>query len=1042
MYSLTTWFINNPVASKLAMVFIIVSGILSFPLLDKEFFPKHDTKTIKITVPYPSAGPDEVEKQICQRIEEAVKELGGIEEVRSVSREGLGSVTIEIKKGEDTARLLNEVKASVESIDSFPSSSEVPRIVEERSKSTIMGLQLSGNLSERDLKELGEEIREEIASIPSVAIAELRGTRDYEISIEISQDTLLKYNLTFEDIANSIRSYSLNVPAGKIRSAGGDIILQAKAQANSAQDFEIIPVKRNIDGTVLRLGDIANIIDGFDDSDIYSFLNKVPSLELWISSQSNPNILKISSDVKDYISKKNNSLSGDVKLQVWWDASDSFRGRLDTLIYNGLGGLFLVFIVLLVFLRPALAMWVCSGIAVAFLGSIWLLVMTPISLNIISMFAFIMILGIVVDDAIIVGESVHSKQIELNDKKIGAIEGVKSVIMPVWFAVLSTMIFFIPFFYIGDGPEPKNIATPVLLALIFSLFESLFLLPSHLGNSKNWFNLFYDFLIPVRFKKIISYLETKRVYISSLLPYFANNYYRNLLVYTIGARKITIIFFLLLFIISVSILKAGWLPFSFFPRVSSDYLSIKIDFPESISFNHLTKMAEGVEEKSYSFKSIINSEYKYNLVKGIQISAYGAVIRSTLQIDGSNDRPVSAHILSKRLLKHLGNVNGAKNINVSSNWFNIPKPIEYVIRSNNQSHLKLFSDDLALELSKISGIYNISTTLDEPSSEVNFTLKDNSDDYSITFAEILNQIRHAFYGYEIQRIPQLREDVKVFLRFSREDRSNEQTLKNMYVRTNEGISANRHTPLSNIINIEHVDTYKKVERLDLKRVVRLGADVESEYSPKNLRKIIDAEIIKKLNYKYPSVEVAIEGEQQENEEFIKQVFLFLFLSMIGIYGIMAIMFRSYWQPLLVLTAVPFGYMGAIFGHTIIGVNISMFSVLGMIACAGVVVNDNVVLIDKINKLRANGLSVRRSVLNGAIQRFRPIVLTSVTTFLGLTPILLETSVQAQFLIPMVTSLSFGVLFATLITLIFVPALYLFATDLFYRIDKKFKRIVI
>ena len=379
---------------------------------------------------------------------------------------------------------------------------------------------------------------------------------------------------------------------------------------------------------------------------------------------------------------------------------------------------------------------------------------------------------------------------------------------------------------------------------------------------------------------------------------------------------------------------------------------------------------------------------------------------------------------------------------LSSNWFNIPKPIEYVIRSNNQSHLKLFSDDLALELSKISGIYNISTTLDEPSSEVNFTLKDNSDDYSITFAEILNQIRHAFYGYEIQRIPQLREDVKVFLRFSREDRSNEQTLKNMYVRTNEGISASRHTPLSNIINIEHVDTYKKVERLDLKRVVRLGADVESEYSPKNLRKIIDAEIIKKLNYKYPSVEVAIEGEQQENEEFIKQVFLFLFLSMIGIYGIMAIMFRSYWQPLLVLTAVPFGYMGAIFGHTIIGVNISMFSILGMIACAGVVVNDNVVLIDKINKLRANGLSVRRSVLNGAIQRFRPIVLTSVTTFLGLTPILLETSVQAQFLIPMVTSLSFGVLFATLITLIFVPALYLFATDLFYRIDQKFKRIVI
>ena len=1040
MHSLTSWFINNPVASKLAMVFIIVSGVLSFPLLDKEFFPNHDTKIITVTVPYPSAGPDEVERQISQRIEEAVKDLGGIEEISSVSREGLGIVTIELKNGEDNTRLLNEIKANVEAIDSFPVSSETPRIVEERFKSVIMGLQLSGNLSERDLKELGEEIREELASIPSVAIAELRGTRDYEISIEISQDTLIKYDLTFEEIAKSIRSYSFNSPAGKIRSVGGDIILQAKSQALNDQEFRVIPIRKNKDGTVLRLGDIANINDGFDDSDIYSFLDKVPSLEIWVSTQSNPNILKTSSDVKNYIVNKNNFLPDNINLQVWWDASDSFRGRLDTLIYNGLGGLFLVFIVLMIFLRPVLALWVCCGIAVAFLGSIWLLLITPISLNIISMFAFIMILGIVVDDAIIVGESVHSKQVELNSKKEGAIEGVKSVIMPVWFAVLSTMIFFLPFFYIGDGPEPKNIATPVLLALFFSLFESLLLLPSHLGNSKDRLKFIYDFIDFPRTKNVFSYLEEKRSYISSYIPYFANNFYRKFLIYTIGSRKITIIFFIIMFTISVSILKAGWLPFSFFPRVSSDYLSIKVDFPESISFSHLKEMANIVEDKSYTFKDIMNQDYEYNLIRGIQISAYGSVIRSTLQIDGSNERPVSAEILSKKLLKHLGNINGAKNINVSSNWFNIPKPLEYVIRSNNQSELKSYSDDLSSELSAVDGIYNVSTTLDEPSSEINFSLREDSDYFATSLSQVLDQIRYSFYGYEVQRIPLLREDVKVFLRYARDERSFERSLHDMYIKTNiSDSSSSTYTPLSNVVNFEYSDTYKKVERLDLKRVVRLGADVESDYSASNLREIIDKNILSKLNNKYPSVQVSMKGEQQENDEFIKQVFLFLFLSMIGIFGIMAIMFKSYWQPLLVLTAVPFGYMGAIFGHTIIGVNISMFSVLGMIACAGVVVNDNVVLIDKINKLRAEGLSVKRAVLNGAIQRFRPIVLTSVTTFLGLTPILLETSVQAQFLIPMVTSLSFGVLFATLITLVFVPALYLFACDLFYRINKKFKK---
>lgn len=1035
MRGLVSWFVDNPIASKLAMIFIVLAGLMTFPLLDKEFFPQIEIDLIKVSVAYPGAGPEEVEKQICSRIEEAVQQLGGIEEIRSVAREGFGEVTIEVKSEEDTQRLLNDVKANVDAINTFPAESERPQIVELRWKNTMMRLQLAGDLQERALKELGESIREEIAALPSVAIVEIHTPRKYEVGIEISETALRDYGMTFDEVAAAIRAYSLNLPGGKIRDQGGDILVQTRAQADYAQDFEQIPLRRKSDGALLRVGDVATVIDGFEDLDLHSALDGRPSLELWVRNQTAPNILRTSAAVREYVEKKSATLPDNVKLSIWADASVSYKGRLDTLIYNGTGGLLLVFIVLLIFLRPSLAFWVCSGIAVAFLGAVWSLAFTSVSLNIISMFAFIMILGIVVDDAIIVGEAIHSQQSRLGDQRLGAIVGATSILAPVTFAVISTMIFFTPFFFIGDGPEAPTIATPVMLALIFSLIEALLLLPSHLGNQGGMLVNSIQQRLAKAFSPLMVFLrslEAKRALMAAWIPAFANSYYRRFLLRSISVKSLTITVFGFAFLFSIATVRGGWLPFSFFPRVTSDYITAVATLPESAPFSQLMSVANYLESSANNLKQRTNEKYGYELMRGVHATAYGSTVRITALLEDGNDRPVGSDTLAMEFQQEIGELTGLKDLTVGYTIFDIPKPIEFVLRSDSQQQLDAFAEALAQAMKTTEGVFNVGSTLDSPSNEINLRLKPEANTLAVSLRNVSQQVRRAFYGEEVQRIPRLREDVKVLVRYPREQRSYEEVLREMYIATGVDARNNSWVPLESVVDLEYLKAYKKIERLDRKRVARVSSDVQRGFSAGQIIASLQREHIDALLKEYPGVDVKLQGEEQENQDFLREVLLYLVLSMLAIFAVMAIMFRSYWQPLLVLTAVPFGFMGAIYGHVLVGVGISMFSVLGMMACAGVVVNDNVVLIDRINQLRRTGYSARRAVVNGAIQRFRPIVLTSITTFLGLSPILFEGSVQAQFLKPMVTSLSFGVLFATFVTLVFVPMLYLTGENLSQR----------
>ena len=1036
MRSIVSWFVDNPVAAKLMMLIIVVAGVMTFPLLDKQFFPQSEIDLIRVSVNYPGAGPAEVEKQICARIEEAVQDLAGIEEIRAIAREGYGEVIVEVRPEVDTQRLLNDVKANVDAINTFPVQSERPQIVELRWKNTMMRLQLAGDIGERELKELGEQIREELTALPWVALVELHTPRAYEVGIEVSDAALKNYQLDFDEVAQAVRGYSLNLPGGKIRAAGGDIALQTRAQADIAIDFSQIPLRRNADGSVLRVGDVATVVDGFEDDDVYSAVNGMPSLELWIRNESKPQILRTSEVVREYVEQKSQELPDSVSLSIWADSSISYRGRLDTLIYNGSGGLFLVFVVLVIFLRPSLAFWVCSGIAVAFLGAIWTLSLTSISLNIISMFAFIMILGIVVDDAIIVGESVYSHQQRLHAQREGAIAGALNVMAPVWFAVVSTMVFFMPFFFIGDGPEPANLATPVQLALVFSLFESLLLLPSHLAHVRQSGSGVLASLgqrvAPALWRGLGS-LEQRRQRVADTLPAFAYSHYRRFLLRALVNRRLTLIVFGFTFSFAVATVQGGWLPFSFFPRVSSDYISARATLPESASFAQNREVLATLEQAAGELRDEINNEHGYAMLRDIHATTYAQTARVSILLEDGNDRPLSAQFLARRWQEVIGELPGVKELAVNFTIFELPKPMEFVLRSESQTELEGFSQALLLALKNTDGAFNVGSSLENPSNEINLVLRPEADSFAVTLRDVSTAVRQAFYGEEVQRIPRLREDVRVLVRYPRDERGFEESLRDMYI--SNPLQGEQDVPLSSVVDLQYRPAYKKVDRLDRKRVAFVSADVQRGFSAAAIISQVREDHLPALQSAYPSVEVSLDGEQQENEDFLREVLLYLVIAMMGIFALMAIMFGSYWQPVLVLTAVPFGFMGAIFGHVIVGIGLSMFSILGMMACAGVVVNDNVVMIDRINQLRAAGSSARRAVVDGAVQRFRPIVLTSVTTFLGLTPILLEGSVQAQFLKPMVASLSFGVLFASFVTLLFVPALYLTGESVNLRLRK-------
>ena len=566
------WFVHNPIAANLLMVFLIVGGVLALPALDKQFFPDFEVNKVAVSMAYRGAGPREVEEQICVRIEEAVHDLNGVKEIRSTARQNLGTVVIEAEIGYDMQRLTAEVKTRVDAINTFPVDAERPVVTELAHRHHMAVVTLSGDIGERQLKELGELLRDDLAAQPNVSVVELTSPRPYEVAVEVSEYTLRRYGLNFSDVVQAIRGSSLNLPAGAIKATGGDIQLQTRGQAYDRRDFERIPLLSTRDGTQVMLGDVATVLDGFEDVDVRTRFNDKPSHNLHVYVSSHPNTLATSESVQEWIVQARKRLPPGVELALWQDSSVPFKSRINTLVKNGLGGLLLVFLVLMLFLRPKLAMWVCTGIGVAFMGTFFLLQYTGVSLNMMSLFAFLLILGIVVDDAIIVSESIYSRQMEGEAGAKGAVSGAHGVVRPVMYAVISTMIFFAPMLFLPGDMASAAFPIPVvvILALAFSLIECLWILPPHLAHMRP--------AQPAKYRWLRQ-LEAVRLRFADGMTNVASEVYRPLLERCLRLNLLVSALFLVALLVSLSLHGGGWLRASFFPEITSDHVEAEIKLP-------------------------------------------------------------------------------------------------------------------------------------------------------------------------------------------------------------------------------------------------------------------------------------------------------------------------------------------------------------------------------------------------------------------------------------------------------------------------------
>ncbi|MAZ88016.1 MAG: acriflavin resistance protein [Cellvibrionaceae bacterium] len=1019
MNRLIQWFVENPIGANLLMAVIVIGGLSNLGTLNKEVFPSVETNRIQVMVPYPGAGPLEVEEQIVKRVEEAIADLDGIEQIDSQARQDLGSITVEAINGYDAQRLLNNIKARVDAISTFPEDAERATITELMWQSEIMSIGIYGDVEESALKAAGERVRDEIALLPGVTIVELHATRPDEMSVEISEQALRHYNLSFDQVVSSVRQSSLNLPAGSIKSETGDIQLQTRGQAYYVDDFDRIVVDSRDNGAQLLLGDIGTVIDGFADENVIARLNEQPAVFLEVKSTQAPDVLNIAATVHDYIEKTASTLPPGISISVWRDWSKLFEGRMNLLLKNSISGLILVFIVLMLFLRPALATWVCIGIAIAFMGTLWLLPYAGVSLNVISLFAFLLVLGIVVDDAIIVGESIYSRQQDGIQGAAAAAGGAKMVSKPVFFAVTSTMIFFAPILAVPGamGDMSYGIPVVVILSLFFSLIESMFILPSHLSHLK-----------PEKPPKrpSLKKLAAARQKLAGKLDYFADTKYQTSLIKMLHNNGTTIACFFVAFGLSVALFTGGWMQKTFMPIVTSDFIRLKVTVPEGTPFTTqeaiLKKLESGVEKLKTD--DIFDGDHK-GVVQNVQSWAWENNTLVSISLGRSEDSDVSAEALVKRWRELVGPLPEAKDIKEDATINEVSEAIRLRLTLNDADTqtMEQAVRDVESALRRYPGVYDVRNSLTAARTEIELSLKPHAETLGLGLSDIARQVRQGFYGEEAQRIPRGKEDVKVMVRYPEAERRDINQLGEMRVRTTDG----REIPLEAVAQVKFVPGYTTIDRVDRKRAINITSEVEIGKSDPGA--IITGMLEKNQRQwaqQYPGFQLSISGDMESETEFMSSALRNFGLALLVIYGLMAIAFSSYWQPILILTAVPFGFMGAVIGHVVMGREVSMMSMLGFFACAGVVVNDNLVLLDRINQLRQQGKRVFDAVVQAGRDRFRPIILTSVTTFIGLVPIMGETSTQARFLIPMVISLSFGVLFATAVTLILVPSLYLLA----------------
>jgi multidrug efflux pump subunit AcrB len=1004
------WFAQNHVAANLMMVVVICLGLYAIMTVKKESFPPFEFDRITVSVPYPGAGPEEVEEGIVVKIEEALNSVEGIRKITSRSQEGMGRVDVDVEESYELSDITDEVKLAVDSISTFPGEAERPIISKlNRTKGALM-VSISGDLNEVAMKSLAEDVRDEIIALPEVTYAEVNGGRAFEISIEVDELTLREYGLTLAQVANSIRSWSVDIPGGSIRTQGGDIRLRAKGQAYREDEFARIVLLTNPDGTIVTLGDIATVKDGFVEFEFLSLFNGRPSISVNVLSTENESELKISEAVKKYVAERNQSLPGGVKLAIWGDTTFILQGQLEILIENMVLGAILVFLILGLFLQIRFALWVLLGLPFAFLGAFMCLPLVGITINMMSLFAFILVLGIVVDDAIIIAESAYAETEVHGYSTASIVRGAQRIALPATFGVLTTVMAFAPNLF-STGPTAgavHSMSWVVVFCLLFSLIESKLILPSHLS------------LMRSRGERGV----TTR-WADQKLKAFVQNRYKPFLNKAIEYRYATIAFFIGLLILTGGLFSSGMVRFVFFPDMDMPFLNANVQMLEGVPED----MAIGVVNEMQSTIWEINEEIKRetgregdivtNVFAFVRDGSFGQLVVELDKTGAYDD--INPKDVEDRWRKRVGVVAGTKELSFKSKrHMGGDSPIEFRVMGKNYEMVEQASEDLANHLKSYDGLYEIETSSNAGPEEIKLRIKPGAESLGITLTDLARQVREAFYGAEAQRFQRDNQEIRVMVRYPREQRRSVGNLENMWIRLPDG----RELPFSAVAEYDMGKGYSFIKRIDGKRAVSVTASANLALTePGRVLREVQRNYIDNLMSRYPGVSVELDGSSFEERESLAERSELFFITLIGIYILLAIPLRSYLQPLIIMSVIPFGIIGAVIGHMFLGVTINAFSIIGFFALAGVVVNDSLIMVDYVNRKVVEGMAPSEASVEAGGERFRAILLTSLTTFFGLIPILSDQSPQAQMVIPTAVSLAFGIAFATVITLVFVPCLY-------------------
>ncbi len=1066
MKNVIRWAVRNSPAMNTILIATLVVGLLSLFGMRREVFPEFELEIVLVTVPYPGASPEEVEEGICQKIEEAVSAISGIRKQTSVAKEGSGFLVLELEPSvRDVQKLLAEVRSEIDNIPSFPELALDPEVKQITFRAPAIHLGITGpgkfdEDSELKLRELTEQIRNELMQLPpapptdpiggflaafkparesgAITSAVLVGVRPYQIDVEIPEESLLRHGLSLIEVAQIIRRENLEFPGGTIRTSGQELVIRGKNKSDQGELIERIKVVAQPNGDVLTVADLGSVRDAFEDRTAIDEIDGRPGMVIRVERTSDEDLLTVVDTVKKYVAEK--QLPPGYRLTTWGDQSIDVKDRLDMLVTNGIQGLILVFVVLSLFLELKLAFWVALGIPVSVLGASAVLLMMDQTLNMLTMFAFLLALGIVVDDAIVISENIHAHRERGKSPMSAAIDGAYEVMPSVASSIATTIVAFIPLFFVSGvmGKFISVMPLAVIAMLLISLAEATFTLPTHLGHEHNAFLRLMGWLLsPLAFLHRF-WMALSRYFADGMVS-FQSKVYAPIIEWALNNKPSVFAAQFVAILITVGAFISNLVPFEFFPKMDARQIEASVGFPDGTPAHFVDettrRMVREIEQiqaeeiaagrpKLFTTVRRTVGQVQNPQALGPGATSEGSHVGSVqIALVPLEERETTSERILSLWRERVGEVVGAESVKYTSESMGpggLPIEFKLLAKRSELPELERAVERAKSILANYDGVFDIDDDSRPGKWELQIKLTEQGRTSGVTLDELIRTVRAAFYGEEVMRLQRGRHEVKLMVRYPADERKSVEDLGNLRIRTADGLER----PVADLAEISVYRGQSEINRIDQMRSITISGDIDT--AKNNAFQVIadfKEKHLPKLLADHPNIFIRWEGQQQQTVESFNSMFIGFAIAIVAMYVLLTIEFRSYVQPLLILAIIPFGIIGAVFGHWVMGLEFTIFSVFGLIALTGVVVNDSIVLLDFINHAVRDGMTIREAVMQAGKRRFRPVWLTSMTTMAGLVPVLLETSFQAQVLIPMAASLCFGVLFSTLLVLIQMPVAY-------------------